>query len=246
MLMRVRGRSDRSLRLASIMTTIALAILVGLGVWQLQRKAWKEGLIAALEQRLAAAPIALPQPGSWTGLTPADAEFRRVKVEVEFLDKPHAFVYAAGSALREDIKTRGYFVFTPARLPTGEVVVVDIGWVPEHQQKSFPWSPGKAEIVGYLRWPEKPSWFIADHDPSGEAWFVRDQIKMADVRGWGPVAPFYIDLQSPAPAGGLPRPGTLTVRLRNDHLGYALTWFGLAATLVGVFGFWVWGRRQAP
>jgi cytochrome oxidase assembly protein ShyY1 len=68
---------------------------------------------------------------------------------------------------------------------------------------------------------------------------------MAQVRGWGgPAAPFYIDQETPVPPGGSPRPGPLTVKLRNDHLGYALTWFGLAATLAAVFAFWLWGRRE--
>ena len=66
---------------------------------------------------------------------------------------------------------------------------------------------------------------------SGETWFVRDQRAMAAARGWGEVAPFYIDQEAPVPEGGLPRPAKLQVTLRNDHLGYALTWFGLAAVL---------------
>ena len=67
---------------------------------------------------------------------------------------------------------------------------------------------------------------------------MRDPQTMAQVRGWGPVAPFYIDQEAPVPAGGLPRPGPLAVQLRNDHLGYALTWFGLAAALAAVFAVW--------
>jgi cytochrome oxidase assembly protein ShyY1 len=65
---------------------------------------------------------------------------------------------------------------------------------------------------------------------------------MAERRGWGPVAPFYIDQEAPVPAGGFPKPGKLTVKLRNDHLGYALTWFGLAAALACVFA--VWATRE--
>jgi cytochrome oxidase assembly protein ShyY1 len=245
MLMRTQPHPGRGVRLAAIFTLAGLAVLIGLGVWQLQRKSWKESLMAAMQQRLAAAPIDLPAPDHWTNLTPENAEFRRVRLEVEFLDKPHAWLYVAGSALREDIKTRGYFVFTPARLSGGQIVVVNAGWVPEHQHRQFPWTPGKAEIVGYLRWPEKPSWFVSAHNPTGEAWFVRDHLAMAQVRGWGgPAAPFYIDQETPVPPGGSPRPGPLTVKLRNDHLGYALTWFGLAATLAAVFAFWLWGRRE--
>jgi len=110
--------------------------------------------------------------------------------------------------------------------------------------RAYPWQSGSREIIGYLRWPERPGLFVSDHDRSGDIWFVRDSAAMAAMRQWGDVAPFYIDMESPAPAGGLPQPGPLTVNLRNNHLGYALTWFGLAGTLAGVFGFWLRGRHQ--
>jgi cytochrome oxidase assembly protein ShyY1 len=239
------GHVSRSFLLAALFAAVGLIVLIGLGVWQVQRKTWKEALTTSLQQRITAAPSELPAPQEWPRLTQDDSEFRRVKVKLEFLDKPHAFLYASGSALREDIKTLGYFVFAPARLPGGEIVAVDIGWVPEHQQHQYPRITGPAEIVGYLRWPESPNWFVSSHNPTGEAWFVRDHRAMAQLRSWGePVAPFYIDQEGPQPPGGLPKPGPLSVKLRNDHLGYALTWFGLAATLVAVFGFWAWGRRE--
>jgi len=98
-------------------------------------------------------------------------------------------------------------------------------------------------IVGALRWPEQPGWFVAPYSERQDLWFARDHRAMADRYGWGDVAPFYIEMESPAPPGGVPRPGSLTVKLRNEHLGYALTWFGLAAVLLVVFGFWAARRR---
>lgn len=227
----------RRLLVPGIVTAAALAVLIALGIWQLERKAWKEALIAALEQRTSAAPAKLPPPETWATLTPENSEFRRVKLQLEFLDRRHAWFYTSGSALREDVKSPGYFVFVPARIPSGQIVVVDIGYSPERQ---YPWKAGKAEIVGYLRWPESPSWFVSEHDTSGGTWFVRDQRAMAKVRAWGDVAPFYIDQEGPVPPGGLPRPGAVKVKLRNDHLGYALTWFGLAAALGAIFALWAW------
>ncbi len=103
-----------------------------------------------------------------------------------------------------------------------------------------------AEIAGYLRWPEARSLFVSDHERRGSIWHVRDHRLMAERLGWGDVAPFYIDQELPAPPSGLPRPGPLTVKLRNDHLGYAITWFGLAAVLLVVFGIWALRRGRQP
>jgi cytochrome oxidase assembly protein ShyY1 len=87
---------------------------------------------------------------------------------------------------------------------------------------------------------------MTEVNKSGDTWFVRNPTKMAAARGWGEVAPFYIDQESPVPASGLPRPASLTVMLRDDHFGYALTWFGLAAVLAGVYIAWLIGRRRRP
>ncbi len=217
----------------------AFCVLCGLGFWQVERKAWKENLIAALRERVTAAPAPLPSPREWSRLIQQDDEFRRVTVRLRFPDNARALVYSGASTLRADVKSPGYFVFAPAKLASGETVMVDLGFAPE---KALPSLAGEREITGYLRWPEKPSWFVAEHDATGKVWSARDHLAMANVRKWGEVAPFYIDQEAPVPAGGVPRPGPLTVSLPNNHLGYALTWFGLALGLAGVFGVWL--RRQ--
>lgn len=226
----------RGILLPGVFALAALIVLVSLGTWQLERKAWKEALIATLTDRLKAAPIALPPRSEWDKLV-HDDEFTRVRLRAE-LEPPgkDALVYAANSALRDDVKTPGYFVFAPARLPDGSRVVINRGYVPD---KVYPVPFGAQEIVGYLRWPEGSSLFVADHDQAGQVWYVRDHRQMAQVRDWGEAAPFYIEQEAPVPPGGLPHPASLNPQLRNDHLQYAITWFGLALTLVGVFGFWV-------
>jgi cytochrome oxidase assembly protein ShyY1 len=217
----------------------ALCVLCGLGFWQVERKAWKENLIAAMHERLAAAPAPLPAPREWAHLTQEKDEFRRVTARVQFPKDRRAFVFSGASSLRPDVKSPGYFVFAPATLASGETVVVNAGHAPE---RNVPDIAGSREITGYLRWPEKPSWFVAEHDNAGDVFFARDHLAMASVKGWGAVAPFYIDQEEPMPPGGMPRPGPLSVRLANNQLGYAMTWFGLAAGLVAVFGLWL--RRQ--
>jgi surfeit locus 1 family protein len=238
------SRSGRGLGLIgpAIVAAIAFAILISLGVWQLQRKAWKEGLIETMSQRAVARPIELPAPSTWNGLMPNADEFRRVRMRAQFIEnaKP-AFVYSGGSALRDDIKAPGYFVFAPARLPGGQMVVINRGYSAQPEAKPV---RGNVDVVGYLRFPESGSLFVADHDASANTWFVRDQRAMANTLGWGDVAPFYVDQESPVPAGGVPKPGPLKVQLRNDHLGYALTWFGLAAGLAAVFAVWAAAQRR--
>jgi cytochrome oxidase assembly protein ShyY1 len=242
------ARRREGFLLPVLFTLAAFAVLIGLGAWQLERKAWKETLIATLDLRLAAPPAALPPRPRWTSLDPAADEFRRVSFRAEFLRGEEARVYTGGSGLREDIKGPGYFAFAPARLPDGSVVVVDRGYVPNPHPDAtllpIGLSDGAVDIVGVMRWPEQPGSFVTPHHVSEDLWFVRDQAAMARLYAWGEVAPFYIDQEAPVPAGGVPRPGPLKVNLRNEHLNYALTWFGLAMVLVVVFAFWVRSRRR--
>jgi surfeit locus 1 family protein len=235
-----RGRGD--LLVPGLVALAAFLVLLGLGTWQLERKAWKESLIATLDRRLNDAPIALPPPVEWAGMTPDNSEFTRVRVRLEFLKDSDALVYTGGSALRDDVKGTGYFVFSPALLPYGQQVVVNRGFVPS---RAYPAESGPQDIVGSIRWPERPSSFVSDHDKAGDIWMVRDPSAMAQVKGWGTVAPFYIEQEAPVPPGGLPHPAPLKVHLRNDHLNYAITWYGLAAVLAVMFGIWA-ARRRRP
>src|SRR5207302_4827788 len=114
-----------------IAALIVFAGLVGLGNWQLDRKAWKEGLIDTLGQRLAAAPSELPPHQRWPSLDRAEDEFRRVQFAAEIFPNEEALVFTSGSAFRPDVSGPGYWVFAPARLPGGGLIVVDRGFVPE-------------------------------------------------------------------------------------------------------------------
>jgi surfeit locus 1 family protein len=236
------SRIRQGLVVPSLVALAALVLLLGLGTWQLQRKTWKETLISAMNDRLATAPAPLPALGQWPALNADNAEFRRVKFHARFLDGQGAYVYVAGSALRDDIKEPGYFAFQPARLDDGSTVVVNRGYIPMDQ--TVKWPGDSVDVAGYLRWPESRPWFMPDTSSSSDTWFVRDQRAMAQAKGWGEVAPFYVDQESPVPPSGLPRPSALKVNLRNNHLEYAVTWYGLAAVLVGMFVAWLISRRR--
>jgi len=235
------GRMRTGLLVRGAAALAGLVVLLGLGTWQIQRKAWKEALIATLTQRLNETPAALPPSAGWAGMTAQNSEFLRIRARVEFSDNDDALLYTSGSALRDDVKSPGYFVFALGRLPDGGKVVVDRGYVPD---KSYPRRRGSQEIVGALRWPEGPPWFISAHDATGAVWYARNHRMMAEFKKWGAVAPFYIEQEAPVPPGGLPHPAALTVRLRNNHLQYALTWYGLAAVLVVVFAIWTVKSRS--
>jgi surfeit locus 1 family protein len=227
----------------------AFVTFVGLGTWQIQRKAWKEALIATLEQRLSAAPVDLPPRERWGQLDPARDEFRHVKFSAAFVPGAEALVYAGSSALRRDVSGPGYWVLAPARLPAGGLVVINRGFVPEGRQDPATRSGGEiagnAELVGVMRWPEPRGTFSPKDQPERNLWFVRDPIAIASAKGWGDAAPFFIELESPQAPGGLPRAGALTVNLRNEHLQYAITWYGLAVVVIVMFAFWFRARRQA-
>ena len=119
----------RSVAGFSLFTLVMVGLFVCLGLWQLQRGVEKHALIAALSERLAAAPGPLPSPSQWSALTPASDEFRRVSFAATYESRQDAMVYSSGSGIREDISGPGTWAFMPARLPGGETVVVNAGFV---------------------------------------------------------------------------------------------------------------------
>jgi surfeit locus 1 family protein len=228
---------------------LAFAVLIALGTWQLKRKAWKEGLIAALDQKLSVSAVALPPQAAWPGLDRARDEYRRVTFAATFESGKDALVYAVASAFRPDVEGLGpgYWVFAPAQLAGGGTIVVNRGFVPQDVWNSNARPPdpaGTIEITGALRWPDEPHWFTPKPDPAHNLWFLRDPAAIAASRGWGNVAPFYVEQETPAPPGGWPKPGKLVVQLPNNHLQYALTWYGLALVLVVIFAVYAFNSRH--
>ncbi|MDP3692154.1 SURF1 family protein [Bradyrhizobium sp.] len=239
-----------------IFSLALVALCVGLGVWQLQRRAEKHALIAALTERLAAAPGALPQPSQWSALTPARDEFRRVRFVATWQPRPDAMVYSAGSAVRDDITGPGTWAFLPAALPSGEIVVINAGFVQNTMQDRAQQDRAVTRLItaepvtltGYLRFPESAGSLTPPENMAKRLWFTRDHPAMARALGWGeggkPVAPFYVDLETPVPASGIPKPGPLTVRLKDNHMQYVITWFGLAGAVVIAFAVWWRAQRR--
>ena len=250
--MNAPAKAQRSWRGLLVPAVLAFAVLIALGTWQIKRKAWKEGLIAALTTRLTAPPVALPPPASWPTLDRADNEYRRVVFKAQFETGRDALVYATASAFRPDVdgSRPGYWVFAPARLADGGLAVVNRGFVPKdvwdaNARAAAPIS-GDVTITGVIRWPDERHWFTPADDPAHDLWFLRDPVAMAAAKGWTHASPFYVEQESPIPPGGWPQPGKLVVRLRNEHFQYALTWYGLALALVIMFVSWaIKSNREA-
>ena len=235
-----------------VFTLLMVAAFLALGIWQLQRRVDKHALIAALTERLAAEPEALQPPAQWPALNPARDEFRRVRFSAGFVSVPDAMVYSSGSAVREDISGPGTWALMPSRLPGGETIVINAGFVANTMQDRAQQDRAVARLIGnapvtltgYLRFPEAAGALTPAEDLTKRLWFTRDHRAMARVLGWGEVAPFYIDLETPAPDSGVPKPGPLTVHLKDDHLQYAITWFGLAGAVVIAFAVWLRRKPQ--
>jgi cytochrome oxidase assembly protein ShyY1 len=241
----------------AIFTLLMVAAFSGLGIWQLQRRVEKHALIARLNERLAAAPEALPARAQWSALTPARDEFRRVRFIATYAPLPDAMVYSAGSAVRDDVSGPGTWAFLPAQLPDGNVVVVNAGFVQNTMQDRSQQDRAvgrlltgdPVDLTGYIRFPESAGRLTPTENLAKRLWFTRDHLAMARALGWNEdgkaVAPFYIDLETPAPESGIPKPGPLSVHLKDDHLQYAITWFTLAFAVVIAFGVWWRTRRNA-
>lgn len=238
----------RSLVLPGLASLIALAILLGLGTWQLQRKAWKEGLIAQIEARAHGEPGEILPPSEWAGWQAEKDQFRRVRVTGTFLHQFETPVYGLAPAQR-GAPAQGYYLMTPLRLAGGEILVINRGFVPTELRDpaSRPESrpAGEVTITGLVRAPEERNPFTPTDDPARNLWFARDPAAIAEARGLEQVAPFYVEADATPNPGGWPKGGQTRLELPNNHLQYAVTWYGIALTLVGVFAAFAW-RRLKP
>ncbi|MEZ5827258.1 MAG: SURF1 family protein [Hyphomicrobiales bacterium] len=229
----------------TVATLIGLAILVGLGVWQLERLAWKEALIARVEARTERKPFTLPQAIELAG-EGRNMEYYPVSAEGRFHHARERYLYA----LSPDGEL-GWHVITPLETVKGTVVLVDRGFVPDALRDPTTRKAGQLQevvtVTGLVRAPEEPSLFVPDNDPEANQWFTRDLSAMARSMfpgGTVDVAPFFLEQQASDVPGGWPKGGQTRVTFPNDHLQYALTWFGLALCLVVIYAVYVWGAYR--
>lgn len=215
----------------TILSLLALSGLIALGVWQVERRAWKLALIDRVEQRVHAAPVALPAPSSWPAISAFNDEYRHVTVTGRFLHDRETLVKAVTG------EGGGYWVVTPLLRDDGTTVLVNRGFVPPERRDSSTRQdgnrPGRVEIAGLLRMTEPKGGFLRHNDPASGSWYSRDVAAISAARSLDAAASFFIDADAAPNPGGLPIGGLTVVRFPNNHLVYALTWFGLALMLTG-------------
>lgn len=242
----------------TVVTALALSVLIGLGTWQWNRKAWKEDVIATIQARSKAEPI---DARTWAGLSCGQidkvglahsCEYTAVRLTGAFDHASERHVYtgiakpAGGGA-----GGQGYWIMTPFKLQgSGEVVAVSRGFVPEAMkqpaQRASGQTEGETTIVGLVREAEPRATFTGANDPAKNMWYLRNPGELFNGTS-GPLGrpQFFVDQLAPAPPGGLPASTAGRIDIPNRHLEYALTWWGLAATLIGVFVAFAAGRLKS-
>ena len=218
-------------------TLLAAGLLSGLGFWQLQRLQWKETLLAQISARLDAPATPAPPRENWPALNPDDYDYRHVTLRGTFDHAQESYLFRA-SATGAAGEGPGYEVLTPLRLADGGVVLVNRGFVPAELQdparRKSGQIAGETTVTGLMRRPETRNMFTPADEPDKNLWFTRDPAALAAHWGFAEVAPFSIDADATPNPGGWPKGGATVLKIPNNHLSYALTWFALAATLVVV------------
>jgi surfeit locus 1 family protein len=230
----------------SLFTAIGLAILIALGVWQLHRLAWKEALIAAVSSRVDAPPVEAPPESAWPQLNPKQYEYRHVRIAGTYDFDHQALVFRPLEAPRGRYGGLGYLVMTPLRLANGATVIVNRGFIPSDRKdaESVQAQDGApVTVVGLMRSPEPRNWFTPSDDPAKGDWFTRDPAAIAAALKLARVAPFTIDADAGPDPAALPEGGETILAFPNNHLSYALTWFGMALALAGVFSAFAWKKK---
>lgn len=238
---RAAGERTRAGTALFLLCAAFMAGFLALGVWQVQRLAWKRDLIARVEARIHAEPVPAPDSAAFARLAPAEAEYRRVSLSGHFLNDRETLVQAV-TALGG-----GFWVLTPFATDGGFTVLVNRGFVPPEmrspQLRASARTEGATSLTGLLRLSEPGGGFLRANDPSAERWYSRDVDAILAARGVPEGAPYFVDAEARDASGAYPVGGLTVVRFTNNHLVYALTWFALAGLCA--FGCGMVCRRTA-
>lgn len=228
---------------------VLFCVFATLGTWQVKRLQWKQALIARVEARVDAPAVPVPPRGRWAGVSAATDEYRHVTLHGSFLYAQTARVQAVTEL------GAGFWLVTPMCTADGIIFVnrgfVPVGPAPAPAPRAAAGACAQAgppvTVNGLLRIAEPGGGFLRRNDPANDRWYSRDVQALAAARGLQDVAPFvapfFVDAkagQEPADAPGKPVGGLTVISFHNNHLGYALTWYALAAMTAGA---WFWLRR---
>jgi surfeit locus 1 family protein len=218
----------------ALMTAAMLAVLLGLGTWQVRRLFWKQELLAQIDRAEAADPIPLPR----SALSP----FAKVSATGTFLPDKTA-LYGADVRTIATGPEMGARMIEPMRQAGGDIILVDRGWIPLSRSVPVEQPPGEVTVSGYVRLGDKAGWFSAQDDVVGRRFFTLDPVAIGAAIGEPAARPFVLVALAAGPtaAGHWPEPARHLPRPPNNHLSYAITWYGLAVALLAIFI--VWARK---
>ncbi|MEP7453699.1 SURF1 family protein [Phyllobacterium sp. SB3] len=224
------GRASNTpikLILIGILILFCIAILVSLGVWQLERRVWKLGLINQVEQRVNAPATQAPGPDLWARINAKDFAYLHVTTSGRFLEKPATLVQAVTN------RGSGFWVLSPFQSSDGFSLLINRGFVPT-EKAGEDWRPDREStttVSGLLRVTEPDGGFLRSNEPATGRWYSRDVAAIAAKLNIDRPAPYFIDADANQDRNQLPIGGLTVVAFANNHLVYALTWFGMALML---------------
>ena len=225
----VRGpRGPLALTLLVIFALCLFSGFVALGNWQVHRLAWKRDLIARVDQRVHAAPVAPPGPDQWSHVNAQDDEYLHVLLRGVLLNDRQTLIWAATD------EGSGYWVMTPLRMADGSIVLINRGYAPAdwcgRDGHCAAGPTGEVVVTGLLRMSE-PSAFLRHNHPARNSWYTRDVPAIAAARGLTDVAPYFVDADAAAAntdQPSWPDGGKTVIDFPNNHLSYLITWYLLA------------------
>ena len=209
---------------------LGTAILLSLGIWQLQRLAWKQELLRAIENKILAPAVEIPQTVLLDAhsLLPVRAEGRYKGDTVRVL-------------VSQKIYGAGYRLITAFELVDGRTIMLDRGFISVRSE--MPSTPeGRGQVIGNLQWPQEIDSFTPENDLAANIWFARDVARLADHLKAEPVllvlrdSSFETEVATPLPK--------MTANIPNDHMNYAITWFSLALIWLGMSGYFLYRSRD--
>lgn len=219
-----RRRSAGFLIGLSIAAALLMTGLGSLGIWQLERLAWKRDLIAKVEDRVHARPAPAPAAAS------REDEYRRITTSGRFVHDRTTFVQASTE------RGAGYWVMTPLQTEQGFAVLVNRGFVPPDKRSAFYKPTDIVRVTGLLRITEPGGGFLRSNDPKADRWYSRDVTAISAARGLRPpVANYFIDAEATPSGPSFPVAGLTVLHFPNNHFGYAMTWFALAVMVAGAY-----------
>lgn len=229
-----------------VLGTMSFALLIALGSWQVQRLYWKEELLAQITERTQSPPLPLAEMEVKYRAT-GDVDYWPVTLSGTFEHSGERHFLATWQG------QSGFHVYAPLKLDDGRYVLVNRGFVPydfkDAAKRPVGQVTGPVSIAGLARNPlkGKPGSLVPDNDLKKNVFYWKDLGVMAKTAGLpadAVVLPFFVDADKTANPGGLPVGGVTMVEMPNNHLQYAVTWYGLAAALLGVMGFWLLRRPE--